>query len=92
MFASVRSTDDHITSISEFNVNKVKTSRHKDSQKRLLCLSDGCIIERDPQTYSIVTLRSLNSVYALIRDSNDTQLFTIEYCNGSRRSYAAAQR
>ena len=88
----VHSSDDHITSLSEFSVNKVKTLRHTDSQRRLLCLSDGCIIERDPQTYSVVTLRPLNSVYALIRDSNDTQLFTIEYCNGSSRSYTAAQR
>lgn len=78
--------------MSEFSVNKVKTMRHTDSQRRLLCLSEVCIIERDPQTYSIVTLRPLNSIYALIRDPNDSQLFSIEYWNGSSRSYSAPQR
>lgn len=86
------SSDECITSVSEFNVNKVKTMRHTDSQRRLLCLSEVCIIERDPQTYSIVTLRPLNSIYALIRDPSDSQLFSIEYSNGSCRSYSAPQR
>ncbi len=78
--------------MSEFSVNKVKTLRHTESQRRLLCLSEVCIIERDPQTYSIVTLRPLNSVYALVRDPSDFQLFSIEYCNGTSRSYTAPQR
>lgn len=87
-----RSSDEHITSVSEFHVNKVKTPRHGDSQRRLLCLSEMCIIERDPQTYCVVTLRPLNSIFALIRDPNDTQLFSIEYCTGCVRHYSAPQR
>lgn len=86
------SADEHITSVSEFTVSKVKTLRHTDIQRRLLCISETCIIERDPQTYSIVTLRPLSSVYAFIRDPVDSQLFSIEYCNGCSRSYTAAQR
>lgn len=73
-------------------MNKVKTLRHTDVQRRLLCISETCIIERDPQTYSIVTLRPLSSVFALIRDATDSQLFSIEYCNGHIRSFAAPQR
>lgn len=88
----IYSSDEHITSMSEFTVSKVKSPRHTDSQRRLLCLSETCIIERDPQTYSVVTLRPLSSVYALIRDPADSQLFLIEYCNGIARSYCAAQR
>ncbi|XP_065200940.1 dnaJ homolog subfamily C member 13 isoform X2 [Planococcus citri] len=86
------SADEHITTVSEFTVNKVKTLRHTDIQRRLLCISETCIIERDPQTYTIVTLRPLSSVFALIRDATDSQLFSIEYCNGYIRSYAAPQR
>ena len=86
------STDEHITTVSEFTVNKVNTLRHNDVQRRLLCISETCIIERDPQTYSIVTLRPLSSVFALIRDASDSQLFSVEYCNGYIRSYTAAQR
>lgn len=86
------SSDEHITSMSEFHVSKVKTLRHIDSQRRLLCFSEACIIERDPQTYSVVTLKPLNSVYALIRDPTDSQLFSIEYCSGTSRSYIAPQR
>lgn len=78
--------------MSEFHVSKVKTLRHIDSQRRLLCFSEACIIERDPQTYSVVTLKPLNSVYALIRDPIDSQLFSIEYCSGISRSYIAPQR
>ena len=34
----------------------------QDPVKRILGLTETCLIERDPQTYSIVTLRPLSSV------------------------------
>lgn len=86
------SSDEYITSLSEFTVNKVQSVRHTESQRRLLCISEACLLERDPQTYSIVTLRPLYSIFALIRDPVDSQLFTIEYSNGNFRNYSAAQR
>lgn len=36
----------------EFTVQKV-THRHPEPTKRILCLTDATILERDPQTYSV---------------------------------------
>lgn len=42
--------DEHLTSLIEFPVHKI-TPRHPDAVRRLLCLSETCLIERDPDTY-----------------------------------------
>ncbi|KAF7993906.1 hypothetical protein HCN44_011175 [Aphidius gifuensis] len=85
------SGDEYITSISEFTVHKIST-RHSEPQRRTLCLSDTCLLERDPQTYNICTLRPLSDVFALVRDNLNPQLFTIQYLNGQIRSYMATDR
>ncbi|KAL0279212.1 UNVERIFIED_CONTAM: hypothetical protein PYX00_000818 [Menopon gallinae] len=85
------SGDEHVTSICEFLVHKL-SHRHQDIQKRILCLSETCILERDPQTYNICTLRPLCDVFALVRDRENPQLFTIEYLNGDGRTYTASDR
>lgn len=85
------SGDEHITSVSEFTVHKIST-RHSDPQRRTLCLSDTCLLERDPQTYNICTLRPLADVFVLVRDYANPQLFTIQYVNGQMRSYMATDR
>ena len=36
------------------------------------------LLERDPATYSIVSLRPLSSVAALVRSLENTQLFTVQ--------------
>ena len=46
------SGDLHVTSISEFMVYK-QSPRVADPVRRTLCLSETCLIERDPATYSI---------------------------------------
>lgn len=38
--------------MSEFTVQKI-THRHPEPTKRILCLADATILERDPQTYSV---------------------------------------
>ncbi|XP_049787278.1 dnaJ homolog subfamily C member 13 [Schistocerca cancellata] len=86
------SGDDHITSVSEFMVHKVGSSRHSDPQKRTLCLSDTCLLERDPQTYNICTLRPLADIFALVRNRENPQLFCIEYVGGQIRSYTTTDR
>ncbi|XP_046608377.1 dnaJ homolog subfamily C member 13 isoform X1 [Neodiprion virginianus] len=85
------SGDEHITSVSEFTVHKL-SSRHPDPQRRTLCLSDTCLVERDPQTYSICTLRPLSDIFTLVRDNSNPQLFTIQYLNGQMRSYTTTDR
>lgn len=44
------SLDEHMTSFVEFPVHKI-THRHPDAVRRLLCLSETCLLERDPDTY-----------------------------------------
>lgn len=85
------SGDENITSVSEFTVHK-NSSRHSEAQRRTLCLSDTCLLERDPQTYNICTLRPLSDIFAIIRDNKNPQLFTIQYINGQTRSYIATDR
>lgn len=38
--------------MSEFIVQKI-TDRHPEPTKRILCLTEATILERDPQTYSV---------------------------------------
>ncbi|CAH2226869.1 jg27219, partial [Pararge aegeria aegeria] len=84
--------DQHQTSLSEFMVHKVNPARHMEPMRRTLCLSDTCILERDPQTYSVVCLRPLCDVFALVRDPDHPQKFSIEYLNGQTRTYLAGER
>lgn len=87
------SSDEHVTSVCEFPVQKIGVPRHQECpQRRLLCLSEVCLLERDPQTYTVVTLRPLSSVFSLIRDPVDAQQFCIEYTDSSCRSYTATNR
>ncbi|XP_068620055.1 dnaJ homolog subfamily C member 13 [Battus philenor] len=86
------SGDQHQTSLSEFTVHKVNPARHMEPMRRTLCLSDTCILERDPQTYSVVCLRPLSDVFALVRDPENPQKFAIEYLNGQIRTYLAGER
>uniref|UniRef100_A0A183DQR4 RME-8_N domain-containing protein n=1 Tax=Gongylonema pulchrum TaxID=637853 RepID=A0A183DQR4_9BILA len=53
--------DEQLTSYAEFKVQKF-SPRHIPSAKRLLCLSESCIIERDPATYAAICSRALKSV------------------------------
>lgn len=87
----ISSKDQSLTSMSEFIVQKI-THRHPEPVKRILCLTDATVLERDPQTYSVCTLRPLVEAYALIRDSENIQLFSIEYKDGQVRSYLTNDR
>jgi DnaJ homolog subfamily C member 13 len=46
------SGDQYQTSMSEFIVQKI-SPRHLEPTKRILCLTDATLLERDPQTYSV---------------------------------------
>jgi DnaJ family protein C protein 13 len=46
------SGDQHQTSLSEFFVKKI-SPRHLEPPKRILCLTETTILERDPQTYNV---------------------------------------
>lgn len=85
------SADECITSLAEFTVYK-KSDRHSDSVRRILCLSEVCIIERDPASYSICTLKPLDEIFAIIRSETDPQKFAIEYMRGPVRVYTSTDR
>jgi len=85
------SKDEMITSYVEFKVQKF-SPKHENPVRRLLCLSEKCIIERDIATYSVVCARNLTSIVCLSRDLKDPQKFTIEYENGEQREYTSNER
>lgn len=85
------SGDEHITSLCEFPVHKV-SHRHNDPVRRTLCVTETCLLERDPNSYAIVTLRPLSDVFALVRDQDNPQKLIVEYVRGGNRVYTSSDR
>uniref|UniRef100_W5N2E9 DnaJ heat shock protein family (Hsp40) member C13 n=1 Tax=Lepisosteus oculatus TaxID=7918 RepID=W5N2E9_LEPOC len=85
------STDDSITSLAEFVVQKI-SSRHPEPVKRILALTEACLVERDPASYNIVTLKPFGEIFALVCDSENPQLFTVEFIRGQIRKYSSTER
>ncbi|XP_023212063.1 dnaJ homolog subfamily C member 13-like, partial [Centruroides sculpturatus] len=85
------SSDEAITSICDFVVHKI-SSRQNEPIKRILGLTESCLVERDPSTYSIITLKPLSEVFSLVRSSENPQMFSIEYIKGQIRSYTSTDR
>lgn len=85
------SADECITSLAEFTVYKT-SDRHSEPVRRILCLSEVCIIERDPASYAICTLKPLDEIFAIIRSEIDPQEFAIEYMRGPVRTYTSSDR
>lgn len=85
------SGDEHITSLCEFPVHKV-SHRHNDPVRRTLCVSETCLLERDPNSYAVVTLHPLSDVFALVRNQDNPQMFSVEYVRGGNRSYTSSDR
>ncbi|KAG7231238.1 hypothetical protein INR49_012069 [Caranx melampygus] len=77
------SSDESITSLAEFVVQKI-TSRHPEPVKRILALTETCLVERDPASYNIV--------FALICDVDNPQVFTVEFIRGQIRKYSSTER
>ncbi|MFH4973596.1 hypothetical protein AB6A40_000305 [Gnathostoma spinigerum] len=85
------SLDECLTSYVEFKVQKF-TNRTEFPVRRLLCLSETCLVERDPASYSVVCARKLRTIVCMVRDVVDPQAFTIEYENGESRVYSGSER
>lgn len=83
--------DQFQTSMSEFVVQKISV-RHSEPARRILCLTDVTLLERDPQTYSICTLRPLIDIFGLVRNNDNVQQFSVEYKNGLVRTYNTNDR
>lgn len=85
------STDEALTSYVEFNVTKTR-SDGRPSTRRNLCLTETCLIERDPATYSPTSLRSLKRITGLVRFSKNPQEFWIEYDDRTDNRYLSPER
>uniref|UniRef100_A0A8C7VID9 J domain-containing protein n=1 Tax=Oncorhynchus mykiss TaxID=8022 RepID=A0A8C7VID9_ONCMY len=84
-------SDESITSLAEFVVQKI-SPRHSEPVKRILCLTETCLVERDPASYNIVTIKPFGEVFALICDAENPQVFTIEFIRGQIRKYCSTDR
>ncbi|XP_056274025.1 dnaJ homolog subfamily C member 13-like isoform X2 [Pseudoliparis swirei] len=51
----------------------------KEPVKRILALTETCLVERDPASYNIVTIKPFGEVFALICDVDNPQVFTVEF-------------
>ena len=85
------SDDEFVTSISEFTVQKL-TSRKAEPVRRILCLTESTLLERDPATYNAITLKPLSMVAALVRQKENPQMLSIQYTDGEARSYLSTDR
>uniref|UniRef100_A0A6I8R119 DnaJ heat shock protein family (Hsp40) member C13 n=1 Tax=Xenopus tropicalis TaxID=8364 RepID=A0A6I8R119_XENTR len=64
----------------------------REPVKRLLALTETCLLERDPATYNIVTLKPLGEIFALVYDPENPQIFTVEFIKGQIRKYSSTER
>ena len=62
---SFSSSDESLTSCAEFVIQKL-SSRSADPIRRTLCLTETCLVERDPATYSVVTCKPLCDVRIIL--------------------------
>ena len=85
------SDDEFITSISEFTVQKL-SQRRLDPVRRTLCLTESTLLERDPSTYNIITLKPLSMVAALVRGKENPQQLTVQWTDGESRSFLSTDR
>uniref|UniRef100_A0A3Q3W297 J domain-containing protein n=1 Tax=Mola mola TaxID=94237 RepID=A0A3Q3W297_MOLML len=85
------SSDESITSLAEFVVQKI-TPRHPEPVKRILALTETCLVERDPASYNIVTIKPFGEVFALICDAENPQVFTVEFIRGQIRRFSSTER
>ncbi|ESO09053.1 hypothetical protein HELRODRAFT_156562 [Helobdella robusta] len=85
------STDEALTSCAEFTVQK-KTLRVEGATRRTLCLTETCLVERDPATYNIITCKPLCDIFSIVRPIGNPQEFNIEYVKGEIRTYTSTDR
>ncbi|KAF2354993.1 hypothetical protein FHG87_014250 [Trinorchestia longiramus] len=60
--------------------------------RRILALTESCLVERDPVSYGLVTLRPLCDIHALVRCQHNPQRLEIEWVTGGTRVYTCSDR
>lgn len=92
-FGPKYSTDEALTSLHEFTVYKLHHRHSLRPVRRILCITNLCLVERNPDTYQPVTLKPLNDIFSLIRSAEDPQMFSIEFATLENTfSYTSTER
>lgn len=92
-FGPKYSVDEALTSLHEFTVYKLNKRHHMRPVRRILCLTNSCLVERNPDTYQPVTLKPLNDIFSLIRSPDDPQVFSIEFASSEiTPTYSTTER
>lgn len=92
-FGAKFSADESLTSLHEFTVYKLHQRHNMRPIRRVLCLTNSCLVERNPDTYQPVTLKPLNDIFALIRSAEDPQVFKVEFASiGTVSTYTSTER
>lgn len=78
-------------SISVFDVNK-NSRRQGRLVPRQMHITEDSIIERDAAGFRFVSARSMTNIYALVRSWANPREFTVEYNDGSSRTYTCPVR
>jgi hypothetical protein len=77
--------------VSVFDVSKT-TRRHPRPVPRQLHITEDCIVEKDSSGFQYVSCQRVSAVYALVRSWGNPREFTIEYMDGTSRTYTCAVR
>jgi len=90
---TIRSTSYSNTglAVSVFDVNKF-TKRYSRAMPRQLHITESYIVEKDVSGFQFVSFQKISSIYSIVRNWNSPREFTIEYEDGTSRSYTCAMR
>lgn len=79
------------TAVAVFDVNK-STRRFARMMPRQIHLTEEFVIEKDSSGFQYVSYHPVSSIYALVRSWTNPREFTIEYNNGTSRTFTCAVR
>lgn len=79
------------TAVAIFDVNK-STRRFARMMPRQIHLTEEFVIEKDSSGFQYVSYHPVSSIYALVRSWTNPREFTIEYNNGTSRTFTCAVR
>jgi len=77
--------------VSVFDVNKF-TKRYSRAMPRQMHITENYIVEKDVSGFQFVSFQKISSIYSIVRNWNSPREFTIEYEDGTSRSYTCAMR
>jgi DnaJ family protein C protein 13 len=79
------------TAVSVFDVNKF-TRRYPRPIARQLHVTEDYLVEKDASGFQLVSFQKISTMYAIVRCWSNPREFTIEYNDGTSRTYTSASR